>query len=92
MADEKLLNEIRAEREAGMTYTDIMHKHNLSSNHLIKVAMNKTLGGDKKYRGRHTARFRQLLDIERKYNLLVTAIKTVVKDVDILGGLINEDC
>lgn len=88
---EELLEQIRAEREAGLTYAEIIKKHNLKSNNLIKVALGKTTGGDKKYRGRTKQRFKELKETERKYNLLVIALKELFKDVDILRGLINED-
>lgn len=82
---EELLNAIRKDRKNGLTYNEIMLKHSLKSNNAIKIAMGKTLGGDPKYNGRHAKRFKELCEIERKYNKLVKSLKRLAKDIAILS-------
>lgn len=85
---EELLEAIREDRKNGLTYKDIMLKHGLKSNNLIKLAMGKTTGGDPKYNGRHTERFRHLLEVEKKYNALVKSLQKIIKDMEELTCLL----
>lgn len=82
-----LLDLIREDRKNGLTYNEIMIKHNLKSNNLIKIAMGKTLGGDPKYNGRHTERFRRLCEIEKKYNKIVKSLEKILAEMEELKCL-----
>lgn len=81
MTDNELLELIRQDRANGLSYQKIMIKHNLKSNNLIKVALGKTTGSDKKYRGRYEQRYRELKVIKKKYDALVALISKFVSNV-----------
>lgn len=83
-----LLDLIREDRKNGLTYTEIMKKHNLKSNNLIKMAMGKTLGGDPKYNGRHEMRFKHLCEVEKKYNKLVKSLEKILVEMEELKCLL----
>ena len=87
---EELLNQIREDRKNGLTYNEIMLKHNLASNNAVKIAMGKTLGGDPKYNGRHQKRFKQLCLIEKKYYKLVNSLENLTKEIAVISKELEE--
>ena len=80
----ELLNAIREDRKNGLTYNEIMLKHDLASNNAIKIALGKTLGGDSKYKGRHKERYHKLVEIEKKYYTLVNLTSEIKKELEVI--------
>ena len=87
---EELLNAIREDRKNGLTYSEIMLKHDLASNNAIKIALGKTLGGDSKYKGRHKERYHELKNIEKKYIALLKVVNRLKKQLAICSEELEE--
>lgn len=60
MDNERLLKVIKADIESGMTYKEVMKKHGLKSNYLIKRAMNKKTGSEKEYTEKYKHQYKAM--------------------------------
>ena len=60
MEIETLLKAIRADIENGMTYKQVMDKHGLKSNYLIKRALNKKTGSEKEYTEKYKYQYKAM--------------------------------
>ncbi len=87
---EELLKAIQEDRKNGLTYNEIMIKHGLASNNAIKIALDKTLGGDSKYRGRHKERYHELKNIEQKYKALLKVVNKLKEQLTICSEQLEE--
>lgn len=67
MEQEQLLQEIKADINSGMTYQEVMKKHNLKSNYSIKVALGKKTGSEQEYAGKYRKSYKALRDVEKEY-------------------------
>lgn len=63
----KQLQEIREDINKGMTYVEVMKKHNLKSNYFIKVALGKKTGNEQEYAGKYRKSYKALRETEKEY-------------------------
>lgn len=65
--EQKQLQEIKQDINSGMTYQEVMKKHNLKSNYFIKVALGKKTGNEQEYAGKYRKSYKMLRLTEKEY-------------------------